>query len=120
MELTLQQLFGVNCSQDGQVLNIQKSDLPALTPLASNTAESLLASLLLKAFENFQGELTDPGGNKITDPQGVTVDYNNSILYQSFRIEPWRGFIEQRLGEYIVRDTLIIHQYSEYADTEFS
>ncbi|BAT53775.1 hypothetical protein NOS3756_27380 [Nostoc sp. NIES-3756] len=120
MELTLQQLFGVNCSQDGQVIVIQKSDLPLLTPSANNTAESLLVAILLKAFENFQGQLTDPQGNKITDPNGNTINYNNSTLYLTLLMEPWKGYIERRLGEYVVRDSLIIHQYLEYADTEFS
>ncbi|MEJ1932390.1 hypothetical protein WDZ92_19310 [Nostoc sp. NIES-2111] len=119
-QLTLQQLFGVDSIQDSQTLTIHKSDLPLLTPSVNNTAGSLLAAILLKAFENFQGSLTDPQGNKITDPQGNTIDYNNSILYLTLLMEPWKGYIEQRLGDYFVRDTLIIHQYLEYADTEFS
>ncbi|MBD2344173.1 hypothetical protein [Anabaena subtropica] len=120
MELTLAQLFGVNVFQDGQVLIIAKSDLPGLTPSASNTSESLLVAILLKAFENFQGELTDPQENKVTDPQWRTITYNNSSLYLTLLMEPWRGYIEQRLGLYVVRDSLIIHQFTEYADTEFS
>lgn len=119
MQLTLEQLFGVNAAQDSQLV-INKADLPLLTPSANNTAESLLAALLLKAFENFQGQLTDPNGNKITDPQGVTVDYNNSILYELLLIEPWNGFIQQKADGYVIRDTLIIHRFTEYADTEFS
>ncbi len=118
-QLTLQQLFGVNSSQDNQTLTIQKSGL-SLTPQINNTAESLLVAILLKALENFQGQLTDPSGNKITDPQGVIVDYNNSNLYETLLIEPWQGYIKERDYFLYVTDTLIIQQFTEYADNEFS
>ncbi|MFB2770363.1 hypothetical protein ACE1AT_13890 [Pelatocladus sp. BLCC-F211] len=120
MELTLQQLFGVNAIQDSQSLIIAKTDLPLLTPSVSNTAESLLTAILLKAFENFQGQLTDSQGNKIEDPQGTVIEYNNSALYQLLSIEPWNTFFEQRNEFVYVTNMLIVNQYSEYADTEFS
>ncbi|MEQ9355116.1 hypothetical protein [Coleofasciculus chthonoplastes] len=43
-------LFGMQSWQDGDSLYIVKSGLPGITPAASNTAESLLVSLLIKAF----------------------------------------------------------------------
>jgi hypothetical protein len=119
MQLTLEQLFGVNAVQDSQLFSINKADLPLLTPSANNTAESLLAALLLKAFENFQGQLTDPNANKITDPQGNSITYDNSKLYDLLLIEPWDSFLKERNNSLYVTDTLIIHQFSPYADTEF-
>lgn len=116
MQLTLEQLFGVNAAQDSQLVSINKADLPLLTPSANNTAESLLAASLLKAFENFQGQLTDPNGNKITDPQGNSITYNNSKLYDLLLIEPWELFIKERDNSLYVTHTLIIHQFSENAD----
>ncbi|MCC5597967.1 hypothetical protein [Nostoc favosum] len=120
--LTLAQLFGVNAVQTATELVIKKSDLVAigLTPQINNRAEQLVVAILLKALENFQGHLTDPNDNQVTDFQGRKINYDNSNLYKSLLLEPWKEFIEQRLENYVIRNTLIIHQFSEYADTEFS
>ncbi|MBD2360045.1 hypothetical protein H6G36_02325 [Anabaena minutissima FACHB-250] len=120
MQTTLEQLFGVNAAQDSQALVIQKSDLPSLTPNINNSAESLLIAIILQALENFQGEITTPEGEKIVDPNNNPITYNNSVLYATLLVERFDGFIEQRSGSYVVRNTLIIHQFTEYADTEFS
>ena len=48
-KLTLIEMFGSGATQDATSLTIQKSDLPRLTASASNTAESLLIAILLKA-----------------------------------------------------------------------
>lgn len=120
MELTLQQLFGVNASQDSQSFTIAKTDYPLLTPNINNSAESLLITIILQALENFQGEITTPEGEKIVDPNNSPITYNNSVLYATLLVERFDGFIEQRSGSYVVRNTLIIHQFIEYADTEFT
>jgi hypothetical protein len=116
--LTLIELFGVNAVQTADELIIKKSDLSAvgLTPTANNRAEQLLVAILLKALDNFQGELTDPQGNKVLDPQGETINYNNSSRYLTLLIEPWKGYVEKLFGNYRIRNTLIIHHFSEYAN----
>ena len=50
-EPTLQQIFGINATQDANVLTINKADLAAigLTGSANNTAESLLAAIIAQA-----------------------------------------------------------------------
>lgn len=48
-EPTLVQVFGAGAVQTATAITIQKADLPTLTPSATNTAESLLAGILLKA-----------------------------------------------------------------------
>lgn len=48
-EPTLQQVFGTNATQTSTTITITKADLTGLTPSGTNTAESLLAALLLKA-----------------------------------------------------------------------
>lgn len=115
-QLTLEQLFGVNSAQDGYLLIIQKSDLPRLTPKINNCAESLLVGILLKAFENFRGNLTDIQENEITDSQGNTVSYNNTSLFESLTIEPWAGFIKERGDSFHVTDTFVVHQFTVNAD----
>ncbi|MEH2437372.1 MAG: hypothetical protein V7K25_24580 [Nostoc sp.] len=50
-EPTLQQIFGANATQTSTTITITKADLPRLTPSATNTAESLLTGILLKAEE---------------------------------------------------------------------
>ncbi|MEM8603779.1 MAG: hypothetical protein AAGF24_08085 [Cyanobacteria bacterium P01_H01_bin.121] len=63
-EPTLQQVFGPGATQDATTLTIHKTDFAALglKPEASNTAESLLVAILLKAQERltndaFNGDL---------------------------------------------------------------
>jgi hypothetical protein len=116
--LTLTQLFGASATQSATELVIKKNDLVAvgLTPASSNRAEQLLVGILLKALENFQGELTDPQGNKVTDPQGQTINYDNSSRYLLLLIEPWNGYVQELFGGYRFRDTIIIHYFSEYAN----
>lgn len=50
-EPTLQQIFGINATQDANVLTINKADLAAigLTSSTNNTAESLLAAIIAQA-----------------------------------------------------------------------
>ncbi|MBH8575460.1 hypothetical protein I8752_21095 [Nostocaceae cyanobacterium CENA369] len=48
-EPTLTDVFGTGTTQDGTSLTILKANLPGLTASSSNTPESLLTGILLKA-----------------------------------------------------------------------
>jgi hypothetical protein len=48
-EPTLIELFGAGATQSATAITILKADLPGLTASATNTAESLLAGIILKA-----------------------------------------------------------------------
>ncbi|MBD2243223.1 hypothetical protein H6G26_06205 [Nostoc sp. FACHB-888] len=48
-ELSLTDIFGAGAMQDATSITIQKAALPRLNPNSSNTAESLLVGILLKA-----------------------------------------------------------------------
>jgi hypothetical protein len=48
-EPTLIDVFGAGATQTATAITILKADLPSLTASASNTAESLLAGIILKA-----------------------------------------------------------------------
>ncbi|WP_427159411.1 hypothetical protein ACQFX9_25830 [Aliinostoc sp. HNIBRCY26] len=119
MELSLAQLFGENSAQNNQTLIIQKSDVFLSSPNSIKTAESLLVAILVNAFRHFSGELTEPSGNKITDSQGRTITYNNSVLYENLKIERWESFIKQSNEQYFVCDQFVIHSESiaDYVDT---
>jgi hypothetical protein len=68
-EPTLQQVFGANASQDLTTITIKKSDLSGLTASATNSAEALLAAIILKS----QAYLSD--ANQTNNPdQSITID----------------------------------------------
>jgi hypothetical protein len=48
-EPTLVQVFGTGATQDATTITISKADLTGLTASTTNTAESLLTALILKA-----------------------------------------------------------------------
>jgi hypothetical protein len=120
MELSLTQIFGISAIETGQSLIINKADFVKLSASSVNKSECLLVAILLNTFENYQGYLTDNEGNKIIDNQGIAISYDNSILYSSLSIELWEPYLINRNDVRYRIDGLIIKQYSEYADTEFS
>jgi hypothetical protein len=76
-EPTLQQVFGTNAAQDSTTITISKADLVSVgfTAAASNTAESLLVAIILKA----QTYLNDTTQETNTDVQ-VTVSESSTSL----------------------------------------
>lgn len=113
MELTLQQLFGVNAIQDSQTLTINKSDLPLLTPLSNNTAESLLAVILLKSLENYEGFITTEIDDFITDEVDNPITFNNGDIFTTLYVFNWSPYITERLDNYVVRNSIIIQIFTE-------
>lgn len=117
MQLTLQQLFGVNAIQNSQILVITKSDLPLLTPFAGNTAESLLTAILLKVLENFSGTLTDEYSNPITDEYSNPIKYEQNDYYEWLKLFEWEEkYIKKRNQTDYFTDTLIIQEFEVYED----
>lgn len=116
-QLTLQQLFGVNCSQDGQVLIIKKSDLPGLTPSANNTAESLLLAILLNALRNFSGYLKDENNQPITDENNNPIEFDNSEIFEKIRIFRWEDNLIDRNSLIYIRYTLVIEFFTAYENS---
>lgn len=104
MELTLQQLFGTGASQDAQSLIISKA-LPRLTASSNNRAEQLIVAILLQLLEQFEGKLTAPNGEAISDNQGREITYNNSKVYENIDCFQWKRYFKQ--PNYIV-DSIII------------
>ncbi|MDJ0800169.1 MAG: hypothetical protein QNJ51_25745 [Calothrix sp. MO_167.B12] len=71
-EPTLTAVFGDNVTQDGTTLTVAKADLP-ITASATNTGESLLVGLMLKAAENLNSNAQG------VDPDiQVTIDRDSS------------------------------------------
>jgi hypothetical protein len=111
-QLTLQQLFGVNATQDGQILRINKSDLPLLTP-GNNTAESLFVAIVLKALENFEGFITSDSDEFITDEFCNPITFNNGDMFTGLYVFNWNPYITERLNSYVVRSSVIIQIFTE-------
>lgn len=108
MNLALAQIFGVGASQDSTTITIQKSALLGLVPSANNRAEEILAAIIKTADQQFEGWLTDPSGNAILSPNNLSVDYDNSILYDVLGIQQW----ETLMFNNKVRHTFLIFSYS--------
>jgi hypothetical protein len=68
-EPTLIQVFGASATQTATTLTIAKADLTGLTASATNTAESLLVAILLKA----QTQLTTTNRDANPD-QSVAIE----------------------------------------------
>lgn len=105
--LTLQQLFGTNASQNATTITIKKSDFAGLTPGANNSAESLLAAILLLAANEFGGRLVDEADFAIVDETGETILYDQRGLYEKLNVGFWR----RRYFEEKVMDTFIMNAF---------
>lgn len=93
MQLTLAQLFGEGATETTASLIVQKSSLIGLTPLTSNRAEQLLAAIALTASRNFIGVLEDDSYNLIVDESGLSIDFDNSELYDDLVMERWKTLV---------------------------
>lgn len=101
MDLTLQELFGEDASQDEQFLKIDKSNLPLLTLAENNRAEQLLVALILKALHAFEGVLVDQNQELVIDEIGQPIGFDNSNFY-NLQVKFWRVQFQ---------NSKIIHQF---------
>jgi hypothetical protein len=96
-EPTLVQVFGAGAAQTATTITINKSDLAAvgLTAIASNTAESLLAAIILNA----KAYLTQANFDANTDQSITILPGFNSIVQRS---DGTGNFTEYRQFQYQV------------------
>ena len=111
LQLSLQQLFGPNAYQDSEKIIIQKSDLTGLTPSVSNSAESLLAAIILQSWKEFEGYFLNEGQKILIN--GVPILYNFHNNFESLDAFLWRIQIINRSQPYIMH-TFVIEEYSPY------
>jgi hypothetical protein len=109
--LSLAQLFGEGAYQDASVLVIQKSDLLRLTPQANNTAESLLAAILITAYSAFSGTITTGDNQPITTEYGASLTFDNSEAFELLRIIDWTPFQFLRRDEKYINNQIIVDSY---------
>ncbi|HCF27621.1 MAG TPA: hypothetical protein DEV81_10585 [Cyanobacteria bacterium UBA11049] len=106
--LTLQQLFGANATQSATQLVIKKSDLSELTANGNNTAESLLAAVLLQAWNEFEGVLVDEQGEAIVSEKSEAIGYDQRELFEKLRVWFWkRQFVEGKVLDTFVIDCFV-------------
>ncbi|MEH2456539.1 hypothetical protein [Nostoc sp.] len=113
MNLTLAQIFGEGASQTATTVTIQKSALLGLVPSANNRAEEILAAIMQTVDQQFEGWLIDPDGNAVLSPENLSIDYDNSALYQLMGVQKWQT---QILNNKTIRYNFLIFSYSPYAD----
>jgi len=90
MTINFEQLFGENGTQNETTITIQKSDLPNLIPDAINTAESIIAGLVLLWSNFFIGGLIDSlDGELLISPNGENIAYTNSQV-SDINVFYWR------------------------------
>jgi hypothetical protein len=80
-EPAAQQIFGANVTQDINILTLEKADFAelGLVPAATNTAESLFVSIVLKSSET----LTD--ANRLLNPdQNIVIGEKTEVITTIF------------------------------------
>lgn len=112
--LSLAQLFGEGAVQNENTLVIQKSSLLRLTPLANNTAESLITALLITALQNFQGILTDENNQPITDENNQPFTFDNSEIFELIKIIGWKPYRIKRANQLYIANQVIVFNYAKY------
>ncbi|MEH2302867.1 MAG: hypothetical protein V7K88_28795 [Nostoc sp.] len=106
------QIFGEGATQDATTVTIQKSALIGLVPNVNNRAKEILAAIIKTVDQQFEGWLTDPAGNAVLSPGNLTIDYDNSGLYQLMGVEQWE--VQVLVGK--IRHNFLVFSYSPYAD----
>lgn len=102
--LTLQQLFGENATQNEEWLIINKADLKMLAASENNRAEQLFVALILQVWGEFEGLITDEIGKTLVDETGEALGYDQSGLYEKLNVWFWkRQFTkERRLDTFVI------------------
>ena len=87
-EPTLQEIFGNNVTQDASTITIAKNDLPSLTASATNTGESLLVAINLKALENLtQANFDENLDQSVYVEAGLSSFVNRGAENASYRTD---------------------------------
>ncbi|MEH2065138.1 MAG: hypothetical protein V7K50_23240 [Nostoc sp.] len=110
--LSLTQIFGEGAYQDANMLVIQKASLLGLTPLSTNTAESLLVGILITALSAFQGVITDENNQAITDENNQPIDFDNSEAFLLLKMFLWQPFQFDRSNTKYINNQIIINEYT--------
>ena len=106
--MLLQELFGANAYQDINSVVISKLDFSNLTATNSNTAESLLAAIIINACDRFVGNVNDQNGIAITNLDDTPITYDNSTLYDLLNIFYWKQQFLQLEFQPKIMDTFVV------------
>lgn len=83
-----------------------------MTPLIDNTAESLLASMLITALANFQGNITNENNQPITDENNQILTFDNSEAFELIKMIEWMPFQFERNNQKYINNQIIIEAYT--------
>lgn len=108
--IEIEDLFGKGSEQTEEYLLINKASLD-ISPSINNTAESLLAAIILKASKQYIGVLVDENNNPVTDPDGNKITYDNRRLFENTRLTYYARYLP--VG--IIRD---VFEFLEFIPNE--
>lgn len=112
MRIPHELLFGKGFYQDYNEIRIQKSSLSRLNPVANNSAQSILAALLLQALGTFHGYLENEKGEILQLDTGEPIEFDNSALYERLNLSLWRVFPQIKYGVPVITHTFLIQIYA--------
>jgi hypothetical protein len=111
MHLSFTDIFGANATQDTNNITIQKSDFPELTATVDNNGEQVLAVILLKLRNYFEGQIVDEnympilGIDETNQKQELLYEeffaFENMVFYLYKKLEPEsydREIFNRRIG----------------------
>lgn len=110
--LSLAQLFGEGVFQNEENLIINKNSLKGLTPHHSNTANSLLAAIMVTSLSNFQGAIVDENNQAITDENNSPLTFDNSEIFELIKMISWKPYRITRKGQPYILHQIILFSYA--------
>ncbi|PHM05791.1 hypothetical protein [Nostoc sp. 'Peltigera malacea cyanobiont' DB3992] len=108
--IAIEKFFGSGVFQDANILVIQKSSLPGITPLMVNTPESLLGAILLLVSQSIKAPLTANSQPIIINGEPLII--NNDFAY-SVTAELWDKILFPKNK---VRQTFLLYSWSVYGN----
>jgi hypothetical protein len=116
MRLSTSALFGGDFYQDAEVIKISKSSLN-LAP-GNHKAETILAAIILKALQPFEGVITG-NGQVVTSGRNIPITYHNAALYDRLILFVWQRIpVINRSGFPVVRRSYVMEIYVPTIDYE--
>ena len=115
--LSLAQIFGEGAFQDSSVLIIQKASLLKLTPIPTNSAESLITAILITALANFAGIIADENNQVLTDENNQSISFDNSEVFELIKIIQWQPFQFVRNNQKYINNQIIVQSYATTANS---
>lgn len=116
--LSFTDIFGANAIQTTDIIAIQKSDFPALTASVTNNGEQILAAILLRLQNYFEGEIIDENSTVICGidetGQKQIVLYEEFFAYENICFYLYQKLEPEYYDREIFNKRIYLESYQEY------